>query len=34
MIELHFIHPDGSRTSGHAKTGQRLMQVRLPDRQY
>lgn len=29
MIELHFIHPGGGRTSGHAKTGQSLMQAAL-----
>ncbi len=29
LIELHFIHPDGSRSSGKAKTGQSLMQAAL-----
>ena len=29
MIELHFIHPNGTRTSGRVKTGQSLMQAAL-----
>jgi 2Fe-2S ferredoxin len=29
LIELHFIHPDSSRSSGKAKTGQSLMQAAL-----